>query len=92
MWLTVFRLWEFTIRASYIVFLFVKTENNSFIKEIKHVFSTAFRVFTDLLSNSPKRLPQFSPGYKDTENMFYFLIIFDSNDNYRTVTDKTFSG
>ena len=25
-------------RASYIVFLFVKTENNNFIKEIKYVF------------------------------------------------------
>ena len=30
------------IRASYIVFFFVKTENNNFIKEIKHVtFTTA---------------------------------------------------
>ena len=28
-------LWEFTVRASYIVFLFVKTENNNSIKEIK---------------------------------------------------------
>ena len=36
-WLTVSELWEFTVRASYIVFLFVKTENNNFIKEIKHV-------------------------------------------------------
>ena len=35
--------------------------------------STASRVFIDLLSNSPKRLPQFSPGYESTENMFYFL-------------------
>ena len=26
-----------------------------------------------LLSNSPKHLPQFSPGYEGTENMFYFL-------------------
>ena len=32
---------------------------------------TASWVFTDLLSNSPKHLPQFSPGY---ESMFYFLI------------------
>ena len=30
---------------------------------------------TDLLSNSPKRSPQFSPGYEGTENMFYFLNI-----------------
>ena len=29
--------------------------------------------FTDLLSNSPKRSPRFSPGYECTENMFYFL-------------------
>ena len=37
MWLTVFELWEFTVRASNnIVFLFVKTENNIFIIEIKH--------------------------------------------------------
>ena len=35
--------------------------------------STASRVFTDLLLNSPKRSPQFSPGYEDMENMFYFL-------------------
>ena len=79
------------IRASYISFLFVKTENNNFIKEIKHVlrafiawwkprhslweFSTASQVFTDLLSNSPKRSPRFSPGYKGTENIFNFLNI-----------------
>ena len=34
---------------------------------------TASRAFTDLLSNSPKRSPRFSPGYEGTENMFYFL-------------------
>ena len=37
MWLTVSKLWEFTVHASCIVFLFFKTENNNFIKEIKHV-------------------------------------------------------
>ena len=31
------------------------------------------RVFTDLLSNSPKHSPRLSPGYEGTENMFYFL-------------------
>ena len=36
-WLTVSELWEFTVRASYIVFFFVKTENNNFKKEIKHL-------------------------------------------------------
>ena len=36
--------------------------------------STASQVFTDLLLNSPKRLPWFSPGYEGTENIFYFLI------------------
>ena len=35
--LTVSELWEFTVRASYIVFLFVKNDNNNFIKEIKHI-------------------------------------------------------
>ena len=30
-------------------------------------------VFTDLLLNSPKCSPRFSPGYEGTENMFYFL-------------------
>ena len=35
---------------------------------------TASQVFTDLLSNSPKHSPRFSPGYEGTENMFYFLI------------------
>ena len=88
-------LWEFTVSTSYIVFLFVITENNNFIKEIKHVvhsyiacwkpqqslwgFSsrwkllTSFQVFPDLLANSPKCSPRFSPGYEGTENMFYFL-------------------
>ena len=40
------------------------------------------RVFTDLLSNSPKRLSRFSPGYEGTEIMFYFfykIIIFHLN-------------
>ena len=35
---------------------------------------SASRVFTDLLLNSLKRLPRFSPGYEGTEIMFYFLI------------------
>ena len=35
--LTVSELWEFTVRASYIVFLFVNNENNNFTKEIKYV-------------------------------------------------------
>ena len=39
--------------------------------------STASRVFTDLLSNSPKHSPRFSPCYEGTENMFYFLNIND---------------
>ena len=84
-WLTVSEIWEFTVRTSYIVFLFVKTENDNFIKEIKHVVrasiacwkprqsSTASRVFTDLLSNSPKRSPQFSSGYEGTEKHVLFL-------------------
>ena len=46
--------------------------------------STVSRVFTDLLSNSPKRSPRFSLGYEDTENMFYFLII---NQNHLSNTD-----
>ena len=36
--------------------------------------STASRVITDLLSNSPKRTPWFSAGYEGTKKMFYFLI------------------
>ena len=35
--------------------------------------SNPSRVFTDLLTNSPKRSPRFSPGFEGTENMFYFL-------------------
>ena len=103
-WFAISKMWEFTVSwkklkntySSYIVFLFVKTENNNFIKEIKtcspclhslvktsakfvRIFeqvkpSTAFRGFTELLrSNSPKRSPRFSPGFEDTESMFYFL-------------------
>ena len=74
--------WEFTVswkKLKYthalriiIVFLFVKTEKFS----SKWKSSTASQVFTDLLSNSPKRSPRFLPGYKGTENMFYFLTNF----------------
>ena len=76
------------------------TENN-FMKEIKHVIrafiawwkpwqslwelSTASRVFTDLLSNSPKRSPRFSPGYEGTENMFYFLSTEHFHNNYMRI-------
>ena len=35
--------------------------------------STVALVFSDLLSNSPKCSPRFSPGYEGKENMFYFL-------------------
>ena len=67
------------IRASYIVFLFVKTENNNFIawwkprqslKELSSRWkpSTTSHVFTDLHSNSPKHSPRFSPGYEGKEN------------------------
>ena len=87
-WFDCLRVGEFTVRASYnfIVFLFVKAENNNFIKEIKHVVcasiacwkprqslwkcssrwkpSTASPVFTDLLSNSPKRSPRFHQAMK----------------------------
>ena len=34
---------------------------------------TASRVFTDLLSNSPKHSPRFSPGYEGMEKMLNFL-------------------
>ena len=37
--------------------------------------STESRIFTDLLSNSPKRSPRFSSGYEGTEKMFYFLTV-----------------
>ena len=47
--------------------------------------STATRVFTDLLLNSSKHSPQFSPGHEGTENMFYFLIVYDKLNNIITV-------
>ena len=40
--------------------------------------STGSRVFTDLFSNSPKGSPRFSPRYEGTENMFYFLNIYNA--------------
>ena len=88
-YLQVARIYSFTkeIKYTYALrissFLFVKkikSENNNFIKEIKPLprqsmceFSTASRVFNDLLSNYPKHSPQFSQGYEGAENMFYFL-------------------
>ena len=96
--LTLSELWEFTVCASYIVFLFVNNENDNFIKEIKHVVrasiacwkprqclwefssrwkpSTASRVFTYLLSNSPKRSSRFSPGNEGTKKNVLFFISF----------------
>ena len=80
--------------ALYIVFLFVKTENNNFIKEIRHVVRASIacrkprqslwelsnrwkpstdQVFTDLLSNSPKRSPRLSPGYEGTDERTCFI-------------------
>ena len=50
--------------------------------------STASGVFTDLLSNSPKCSPQFSPGFEGTENMFYFLN--RKVHNFKRTTPKTF--
>ena len=47
---------------------------SKFVRILKQVKpSTVSRVFTDLLSNSPKHLSRFSPGYESTENMFYFI-------------------
>ena len=44
------------------------------LEQVKTLYC-ASRVFTDLLSISPKRSPRdrFSQGYECTENMFYFL-------------------
>ena len=86
------KLWEFTVSWKklkytciprfvyrYIVFLFVKTENNIFIKEIKRVLRAiiawwkarkSVRFLSDLLSNSPKHSPRFSPGYEGTRTIF----------------------
>ena len=49
-WLTVSELWEFTVRALYIVFLFVNNENNNFIIEIKHVVRTSIAWWKPLQS------------------------------------------
>ena len=60
------------IRASYIVFLFVKSKNNNFIEKLKHAHSLVktsgkfvkilVSDFADLFSNSPKH-------FEDTENV-----------------------
>ena len=47
-----------------------------FVRTLEQVkTSTVSRIFSDLLSNSPKYSPKFSPGYEGTENiiMLYFL-------------------
>ena len=67
---------KFYTRASYIVFLFVKSENN-FIKQIKYVlrdFIAWWKSRQSLweFSNSPKRFPRFSPGYEGTEKGYFF--------------------
>ena len=50
--------------------------------------STASWVFTDLLSNSPKRSPWFSPGYEGTENMFYFSNVNDQSKSFNLCTQR----
>ena len=88
-WVAASKLWEFIVSTSYIVFLFVNNENDNFIKEIKHLFCASIACWrprqslwefssrwkTDLLSNSSKFSPWFSPGYEGTETMFYLLNI-----------------
>ena len=46
------------------------------LKQVKNP-GLHLRFLTDLLLNSPKCAPRFSPGYEGTENMFYFLNIPD---------------
>ena len=48
---------------------------DSLVQTKANIWETATLIFTDLLSNSPKHSPRFSPGYEGTENMFYFLIV-----------------
>ena len=57
------------IRASYIVFLFAKTQNNNFIKEIKH-FLCAFVA----RRNSWQSLWEFSSRWKPQLRLGFFLI------------------
>ena len=57
---------EFNLKFIYISPKFVRI-----FEQMKTL--TVFRVFTDMLSNSPKRSPRCSPGFEGTENMFYFL-------------------
>ena len=47
-------------------------------------------LFTDLLSNSSKRSPRFSPGYEGAESMFYFLykIIISNLKYFYSLEDK----
>ena len=68
-WLPQSKLWEFTVSwkkvakvyicASYIVFLFVKMENNNFIKEIKHVVRAFIACW-----KPPQSLWEFSSRWK----------------------------
>ena len=53
----------------------MKYENNQMM--------IASQVFTDLLLNSPKHSPQFSPGNEGMENMFYFLKRYIANECYK---------
>ena len=85
MWLTVFELWEFTERASYSVCLFVKTENNNFIKEIKHVVRAfiawwkprrTYGRIREQISENQRPSRGFSPAREFSQtltNKFYFL-------------------
>ena len=49
-----------------------KKTSAMFVRILEQVKS---RVFTDLLLNSLKRTPRFSPGYDGTEKIFYFFKI-----------------
>ena len=87
-WLAVSKLWKYIVSWEKLKYTYARSisssENNSFIKEIKHVLhaliaSTASRVFTDLQSNSPKHSRQFSPSYEGTQSMLYFLSMTESS-------------
>ena len=51
--------------------MFSVPSQTKFVKILEQAkTSTASRMFTDLLSNSPKRSPRFSQGFQGTESMF----------------------
>ena len=74
--LTVSELWEFTVRASHITFLFVNNENNNFIKEIiNHYWTRLSKISWFVSGEQINYLPKLKIiNLRDNDQVSFFSV------------------